>query len=351
MKKINKKVFFSFLFVFSLIAIAIMVFSGDCFKLCPANKKGENKMVLKLNKTDAEWKKILTPERYRVMREAATEKPYSGEYNDHYQKGVYLCAGCGTPLFTSETKYDHGTGWPSFTASVDETHIELREDSSHFMKRIEVRCSVCGAHLGHVFDDGPPPTFKHYCINSVALDFKKTDVQIRADSISTFKRTTDVKKSDNLEEATFAAGCFWGVEHKFSQIKGVIHTEVGFAGGNVKHPTYKQVCTGETGHAEAIRLQFDPSLVSYIELLETFFNLHDPTQINRQGPDIGTQYRSIVFYHTEEQKQEAEEMLDKLKKSQRFNAPIVTQIAPVPEFYRAEEYHQKYYEKYLDRRK
>jgi len=351
MRNINKNFIILLFFVFFMLAaIAVIVVSGIDFQESPADSKGENKMIRKVNKTDAEWKIILTPEQYRVMRKAGTERPFSGKYNDHYQEGIYFCVGCGTPLFPSETKYDHGTGWPSFTAPVDDSHLENRNDFSHFMKRVEVRCAVCGAHLGHVFDDGPPPAYKHYCINSVALDFKDVNIQKQDNVSSSSKNKSDRKSSNNLEETTFAAGCFWGVEHKFSQIKGVVRTEVGYAGGKVKGPTYKQVCTGETGHAEVVRLQFDSSLVSYVELLETFFNLHDPTQIDRQGPDIGTQYRSIIFYHNEEQKREAEEMVKKLEKSKKYNAPIATKIIPASEFYRAEEYHQKYYEKNLKRR-
>ncbi len=348
MKNINKNFTVLLFFVLSMLsAIAVIVFSGNDIQETSAGGKGENQMIRKLNKTDAEWKVILTPEQYRVMRKAGTERPFSGKYNDHNQEGIYFCVGCGTPLFSSETKYDHGTGWPSFKAPVDESHLENRDDLSHFMKRVEVRCAVCGAHLGHVFDDGPPPTYKHYCINSVALDFKNVDIQEQGNILPSPMNKSDSISPNNLEEATFAAGCFWGVEHKFSQIKGVVGTEVGYAGGKVKDPTYKQVCTGETGHAEVVRLQFDPSLVSYVKLLETFFNLHDPTQINRQGPDIGTQYRSIIFYHNEEQEWKAEEMIKKLEKSKKFNEPIATKIIPASEFFRAEEYHQKYYEKNL----
>ncbi len=350
MKKNNKKHIVSFLFIFSMLTtIGVLVVFGNFSQEPTVVNRGEKKMIRKVNKTEEEWKKILTPHQYRVMREAVTERPFTGKYMDHYEKGVYLCAGCGTSLFSSEMKYDHGTGWPSFTAPVDENHIQYRDDFSHFMKRIEVLCAVCGAHLGHVFDDGPPPSRKHYCINSVALDFKES-ISREQDNHLFAKNETDSNVMDNLEEATFAAGCFWGVEHKFGQIKGVVRTEVGYSGGKTKDPTYKEVCSGETGHAESIRLYFDPSIVSYSQLLESFFNLHDPTQIDRQGPDFGTQYRSIIFYRDEEQKREAEEMINKLEKSKKYNSHIATQIVPASEFYRAEDYHQKYYEKNLKRR-
>jgi peptide methionine sulfoxide reductase msrA/msrB len=309
------------------------------------SKKGEKTMLKKVEKTDKEWKEMLTPEQYRVMRKRGTEIAFSGKYNDYYEKGSYFCAGCGTPLFSSKTKYDHGTGWPSFTAPVDENHIAYFDDYSHFMHRTEVRCAVCGAHLGHVFDDGPEPTYKHYCINSVSLDFKPAEEGVEVTKSLNDQPAEKAKKAVKSETATFAAGCFWGVEYKFRQIPGVLKTEVGYTGGKVKNPTYKQVCTDKTGHAEAIKITFDPSRISYESLLEFFFSFHDPTQLNRQGPDIGKQYRSSVFYHSEEQKEAAEKMVKQLEKSGRFRRPIATEIVPASEFYRAEEYHQRYYEK------
>lgn len=325
-----------YIFVF---AIGFIVFlAGFCSFKIPSEqgvqsgqpKDGDEIMIKKNEKTDEEWKKVLTPAQYLVMRESGTERRFSGEYDNHFENGVYYCAGCGTPLFSSETKYDHGIGWPSFTAPFDEQNIEYREDNSLFVKRIEVRCAVCGAHLGHVFDDGPAPTYKHYCINSVCLDFKKAESD---------------KSAEKTETAIFAAGCFWGVEHNFRQIKGVLSTEVGYIGGHIKNPSYKQVCTDKTGHAEAVKVMFDPTIIRYEELLKIFFRIHDPTQLNRQGPDIGTQYRSAIFYLNKEQKEAAEKMLGQLKKSGKSSKSIATEIVPAPEFYKAEEYHQQYYEK------
>ena len=291
-------------------------------RLMPEGKKTMKKKVCK---TETEWKKILTSEQFQVMRKAGTEKPFTGIYNDHYLKGVYYCAGCGTPLFLSDTKYDHGTGWPSFTDPLDEENIEYRKDFSLLMKRIEVRCATCESHLGHVFDDGPSPSQRHFCINSTALDFRQI--------------------------ATFAAGCFWGVEDKFSKIEGVVQTTVGYTGGTLDNPSYQQVCRGNTGHAETVHILFDPAIVSYAELLSAFFHLHDPTQMDRQGPDIGSQYRSAIFYHDEAQKKEAEKTIELLGKSGRYDAPIATQIMPATDFYPAEEYHQDFYQKLAERRK
>lgn len=306
---------------------------------------GEKTMINMLVKSDKEWKKILTPEQYHVMRKRGTEIAFSGKYNDHHEKGTYVCAGCGTALFSSETKYDHGTGWPSFTAPAEENCIDYFDDFSHFMHRTETRCAVCGVHLGHVLDDGPGPTDKHYCINSASLDFKPARAHQPTESNTEDKSDEQNTKSLKNETATLAAGCFWGVEHKFQQVPGVISTIVGYTGGNVKNPTYKQVCSDKTGHAEAIKITFDSSQVSYEKLLEIFFSLHDSTQVDRQGWDVGSQYRSAIFYYSSEQKETAEKMVKNLESSDRFRKPVATEIVPAPEFYKAEEYHQQYYKK------
>ena len=151
------------------------------------------------------------------------------------------------------------------------------------------------------------------------------------------------KKKTQL--ATFAAGCFWGVEEAFRQVKGVLSTTVGYAGGKMKNPTYEDVCTDETGHAEAVQVEFDPSKISYEKLLDVFWNNHDPTQLNRQGPDVGTQYRSTIFYHSPEQKKAAIASKEKLEMSGKYKKPIATEIVPASKFYKAEEYHQRYLEK------
>lgn len=148
-----------------------------------------------------------------------------------------------------------------------------------------------------------------------------------------------------MEKATFGAGCFWGVEMAFRQVKGVIKTTVGYMGGHTKNPTYKEVCYNDTNHAEVVQVEYDPAQVSYDDLLNVFWQNHDPTQVNRQGPDTGTQYRTVIFYHTPEQQQQAQASKDALERSGRFRKPIATEITAAPEFYRAEEYHQQYLEK------
>jgi peptide methionine sulfoxide reductase msrA/msrB len=301
-------------------------------------------MVKKVIKSEEEWKKILTPEQFRVMRKSGTERAFTGKYDNFYEEGIYKCAACGTPLFSSETKYDHGTGWPSFTATLEENTVEYRADYSLMMKRTEVRCSVCGSHLGHVFDDGPAPTHKHFCINSVALDFTSKDAESALMVSNDVQGKSQAKKAVS-ETATFAAGCFWGVEHKFGQLKGVLSTTVGYTGGEVKNPTYRQVCSDETGHAEAVHIIYDPEEISYEELVTFFFKIHDPTQLNRQGLDVGSQYRSAIFYHDETQRKTALKVIEELNTSGRFKKSIATQVVSYSEFYKAEEYHQKYYKK------
>ncbi len=314
----------------------------------------------KVKKSEAEWKKLLTRDEYRVLRQSHTEKPFTGKYNDFHEEGTYMCAACGNPLFNSADKYDHGTGWPSFSAAVDETNLASREDRSFGMRRTEVLCAACGSHLGHVFDDGPTPSRNHYCINSAAMHFRAAAQEDRkrpreARSAPAAKDTgppagpasqgESPGTAARTETATFAAGCFWGVEDKFRSVKGVHRTRVGYTGGTAESPTYEMVCSDKTGHAEAVEVVFDPAVVSYEQLLGYFFLFHDPTQVNRQGPDVGRQYRSAIFYHNEKQREAALKMIDSLNRSRRYDKPIATQVIKAPEFYEAESYHQQYKEK------
>lgn len=306
---------------------------------------GDRAMSRKIQKSDAEWRVVLDPLQYRVMREGNTEPPFSGSLNNHYERGTYVCAGCGTPLFSSAAKYDSGTGWPSFTAALNEKNLEFLKDTSFLMERVEVRCAVCGAHLGHLFDDGPAPSFEHYCLNSASLSFTPSSAFPQALEASAKPASPAGQTASGDETATFAAGCFWGVEYKFSQFRGVLSTRVGYTGGTTLDPSYAQVCTDRTGYAEAVEIRFDPSKVSYEELVRFFFTVHDPTEVDRQGPDIGAQYRSTIFYRDQAQRAVAEKVMADLKASDRYRAPLATGLVPAGVFYPAEEYHQKYYEK------
>ncbi|HYE78687.1 MAG TPA: bifunctional methionine sulfoxide reductase B/A protein [bacterium] len=304
---------------------------------------------------DAELRKLLTPEQYRIMKENGTEAPFRNEYWDNHEPGIYVDRISGAPLFTSLDKFDSGTGWPSFTKPVTKEALQEIEDRSHGMLRTEVRSASSDSHLGHVFPDGPAPTGLRYCMNSASLRFipvDKLEAEGYAQFLALFGKapTAGAVATSNgtaaaagkTQLATFGAGCFWGVEALFRQVPGVVDVIVGYEGGHTDNPTYKQVCSHTTGHAEVAQVEFDPSKVSYSELLDTFFSIHDPTTLNRQGPDVGDQYRSVIFFHSPEQEVEAHKAIARWQPD--FDDPIVTQVAPAQTFWRAEEYHQRYFE-------
>lgn len=269
-----------------------------------------------------------------VTKQCGTEPAFNNAYWDEHRPGIYVDVNTGEPLFTSIEKFDSGTGWPSFTKPIENSSIEEKHDTAYGMKRIEVRTNA--SHLGHVFDDGPNGSLR-YCINSAALKFIPYQ-DLDNEGYGNYKALF------NYETTTFAGGCFWGVEELLSQIHGVIDATSGYTGGTAENPTYKQVSTGKTGHAESVQVIFDPSVISYKELLDYFWRLHDPTQENRQGLDVGTQYRSAIFYHTTAQREIAEQSKNEFDAKKIFSKPAVTEILPAGKFYKAEEYHQDYYD-------
>lgn len=274
----------------------------------------------------------------------ATETPFKNEYWNNRKEGIYVDIVSGEPLFSSTDKFDSGSGCPSFTRPVKDTSVYEKDDKSHSMTRVEVRSKKADIHLGYVFEDGPFPTGLRYCINSASLKFIPKE-RMAETGYGDYLYLFGVKPGGNTETAIFAAGCFWGVEEYFSRVKGVIKSEAGYTGGTVKSPTYEQVCSDKTGHAEAVRVTFDPKIVSYERLLKHFWEMHDPTSLNKQGNDVGAQYRSAIFFTGPEQEKIAMASLEKLVKSGRYSKKIVTEILPAKEFYLAEEYHQNYLKK------
>lgn len=267
------------------------------------------------------WKEVrpmppLSKEERRVVLEAGTEPPGSGKYVDFWKEGVYLCRQCGLPLYRSSDKFTCSCGWPAFDENLPEAVLRRMDPDG---RRTEIVCSNCAGHLGHVFEgERLTPKNTRHCVNSLSLAFVPT------------------------RSALFAGGCFWGIEDRFASTRGVVTATSGYTGGLVAAPTYRQVCGGDTGHAEAVRLDFEPSVVSYEALVELFFKMHDPTQLDRQGPDFGSQHRTAIFYFDEEQRKIAQKAIDRLKAS---GVKVVTELKPAGAFYPAEDYHQKYLRK------
>ncbi len=300
----------------------------------------------KLELTDAEWRGRLSPQQFEVLRAKGTERPFCGTLLDNKQQGVYTCAGCGLPLFSSDAKFHSGTGWPSFFQPVAKENVLQNRDQSHGMVRDEIVCARCDGHLGHVFDDGPRPTGLRFCLNSESLNFTPSaDLRSLADPAGGGAVSGHTA---NTEIAVLAGGCFWCTEAAFEQLDGVIDVESGYSGGAQETADYDSVCSGKTGHAETIRITYDPAKIGFDRLLDVFFDAHDPTQLNRQGNDVGTQYRSAIFYRDDEQKRAAEAKIKQLTEAQVFARPIVTTLEPLERFHSAEQYHQDYARRHPD---
>lgn len=280
---------------------------------CSQSKPVDSKIIT----MDSSKYNKLTPEEEYVIIKKGTERPFTGKYTDYKEKGIYTCRRCNAALYRSEDKFDSHCGWPSFD---DEISGAVKRVQDADGRRTEIICNNCGGHLGHVFE-GEELTDKNvrHCVNSISMNFIP---------------------ASKYDTALFASGCFWGTEYHFQQLKGVITTQVGYSGGTKENPTYKQVSSGTTGHAETTEVVYDPTQVSYEELAKLFFETHDQSQVDRQGPDIGTQYRSVIFYKNEEQKKIAEKLI-KILEDKGYK--VATELKPAGKFWEAENYHQEYY--------
>jgi peptide methionine sulfoxide reductase msrA/msrB len=296
----------------------------------------------------ADLKQKLTPLQYSVTQEADTEPPFKNEYWDNHAPGIYVDIVSDKPLFSSLDKFDSGCGWPSFSKPINDQDIVEKTDNSLLMQRTEVRSAAANSHLGHLFDDGPGPTHARFCINSASLKFIPVSELAAAgftNELQAFIKAGLAKPAAATETAILSGGCFWGMQEILRKIPGVIKTTVGYIGGSTPNPTYEMVCSHKTGYAESVMVVFDPTKLSYEQLLGFFFRMHDPTTYDRQENDVGAQYRSAIFYTSEKQKETAELVKEEVDRSGKWKNPVVTRITPATIFYPAEAYHQDYLEK------
>lgn len=316
--------------VFSLAIICIAFIS------CAQNDAKNNNQPIKITnqlKTnemtqETNWNP-LTDEEARVIIHKGTERPNIGEFVHNHADGTYSCKRCNSPLFKSDTKFDSGCGWPSFDNALEGAVVEVPDADG---SRTEIVCSNCKGHLGHVFKgEGFTDTSVRHCVNSISMNFE---------SVNDLTENVDVD-STTYETAIFASGCFWGTEYFFEKAEGVISTQVGYIGGDVDNVTYRQICTGTTGHAEAVKVIFDPTKTDFKTMCILFFETHNPEQVNGQGVDLGTQYRSGVFYTNETQKEITEELISTLETKNGLT--IATEVTEASTFWEGEDYHEHYY--------
>lgn len=311
------------LYKWILVLLFFVIFINSC--------KTQNKESTKQESAPMEWNTLNDFEKY-VIESKGTERPFTGEYTDYKKKGTYLCKKCNTPLYTSSNKFSSNCGWPSFDDEIAGTVKRVLDKDG---RRVEIICNHCEGHLGHVFEgEGFTEKNTRHCVNSVSLNFVP-----KGETLPEILNKTAI----HTDTATFGAGCFWCVEAMFLQLKGVLHVESGYAAGKIKNPTYKMVCAGGTEAVEVIQVVFDTSVISYETLVDILFHVHDPTTLNRQGNDVGDQYRSVIFYHSEVQQKIADKVLKRIEASDLWPDPIVTSIEPLYNYSTAEDYHQNYF--------